>query len=108
VARDDKRRKYSVSDTARIWKSVFGGTMAGICKLCNEARLSFETRTGIDAWEISHVIPHRDGGSDEDLANLRPLCRGCNRSMGKREFKSFAFEKYAERYDEILEAFALM
>lgn len=108
VPQERKRKQYSVSDTAKIWKSVFGSTMEGVCKLCGENRLAFETRTGVDAWEISHIIPHKDGGSDEDLNNLRPLCRSCNRSMGKRDFKSFAFEKYAERYDEILEAFAFI
>jgi 5-methylcytosine-specific restriction endonuclease McrA len=107
VPQEKKRKQYSVSDTAKIWKSVFGSTMEGVCKLCGESRLAFETRTGTDAWEISHIIPHRDGGSDEDLNNLRPLCRSCNRSMGKREFKSFAFERYTERYDDILEAFNL-
>jgi 5-methylcytosine-specific restriction endonuclease McrA len=101
-----KRKQFNISDTAKIWQSVFGNTMVGVCKLCNETQLNFGTRTGENAWEISHIIPYRDQGSD-DLDNLRPLCRSCNRSMGKNDFMSYAFRRYTERYEEIIQAFKL-
>lgn len=101
-----KRKTYGVGDIVKIWKSVFPDTMEGTCKLCDESRISLETRSGADAWEVSHVIPHRDGGS-ERIENLRPLCRSCNRSMGKTEFKAFAFQQYPERFDEIITIFNL-
>ena len=34
--------------------------------------------------EIDHRIPKRDGGTD-DLWNLQPLCRHCNRSKRDRQ-----------------------
>ncbi len=36
--------------------------------------------------EIDHRIPKRKGGTD-DLWNLQPMCRACNRSKGKRNSK---------------------
>ena len=37
--------------------------------------------------EIDHRIPKRDGGTD-DLWNLQPMCRTCNRSKGDRQSKA--------------------
>lgn len=36
--------------------------------------------------EIDHRIPKRDGGTD-DLWNLQPLCRHCNRAKRDRQSK---------------------
>lgn len=36
--------------------------------------------------EIDHRIPKRDGGTD-DLWNLQPMCRYCNRSKRDRQSK---------------------
>lgn len=36
--------------------------------------------------EIDHRIPKRDGGTD-DLWNLQPLCKHCNRSKRDRQTK---------------------
>lgn len=36
--------------------------------------------------EIDHRIPKRDGGTD-DLWNLQPMCRHCNRSKRDRQTK---------------------
>ena len=103
---EHKRKNYSASDVVKIWKSVFGNNMEGVCKLCNTSALSLETRSGVNGWEISHLTSHCDGGSN-DLDNVRPLCRSCNRSMGKKEFKAFVFQEYPERYDEILALFGI-
>ena len=37
-----------------------------------------------DQIEIDHRIPKRDGGTD-DLWNLQPMCRTCNRSKRDRQ-----------------------
>lgn len=37
-----------------------------------------------DQIEIDHRIPKRDGGTD-DLWNLQPMCRKCNRSKRDRQ-----------------------
>lgn len=39
-----------------------------------------------DEIEIDHRIPKRDGGTD-DLWNLQPMCRHCNRSKRDRQSK---------------------
>lgn len=39
-----------------------------------------------DEIEIDHRIPKRDGGTD-DLWNLQPMCRHCNRAKKDRQSK---------------------
>ena len=34
-----------------------------------------------DDFECGHIIPYSQGGPTS-LENLRPVCKGCNRSMG--------------------------
>lgn len=43
-----------------------------------------------DAIEVDHRIPKRKGGTD-DLWNLQPMCRPCNRSKSKNQsgFETF-------------------
>jgi 5-methylcytosine-specific restriction endonuclease McrA len=51
-------------------------------------------------WEVSHVIPFSKGG-DEDIENLRPLCRTCNRAMRNISLQDFCREKYPETCEQI-------
>lgn len=47
-------------------------------------------RQMIDAhnFEAGHVISFRNGGSNH-VSNLRPICGGCNKSMGTRNMEDF-------------------
>ena len=102
-----KRRKtLNTSTVCKVWKATFGDTFTAKCKLCRQANLTLETRTGENAWEVSHIIPFSEGGSDE-AENLRPLCRSCNRSMGGKSFKTYVEENYPDRLDELIRDFNL-
>lgn len=52
------------------------------CWLCGQA-----IRPG-QAWDVDHVIPRSEGGSDA-LANLRPAHASCNRSRGRKQAVSW-------------------
>lgn len=93
-----KRKTFSTPDVVNIWKSVYGEIFSGTCKLCENSNFELGER---DKWEICHIVPFSRGGKDE-LWNLRPLCRKCNRSMASRSLQEYAFEMYPERYSEIL------
>jgi len=102
-----KRRKtFNTSTVCKVWKATFGDTFDAKCKLCRQTNLTLETRTGENAWEVSHVTPFSEGGSDE-AENLRPLCRSCNRSMGGKSFKAYVIENYPDRLDELIKDFNL-
>jgi 5-methylcytosine-specific restriction endonuclease McrA len=85
VPKVDKRktnqRKYlGLPDTIDIWtngndKDDIERTR--ICPICETNMMTLIDRT---SWEISHILAHHNGGT-EDLNNLRPVCRKCNRDM---------------------------
>lgn len=102
-----KRRKVNHTALCAVWKETFGETFVAVCKLCRRKTLEFDTRVGEGAWELSHVIPFSAGGTEE-ISNLRPLCRACNRSMGNKDFRSYIAENYPERTEELLRDFNLL
>jgi 5-methylcytosine-specific restriction endonuclease McrA len=82
-----KRKIHGFTDTLRVWNTVVErGKVEAPCPIC-ENTMVLEVRKDVDdstlgCWEISHILAHAEGGSDE-LSNLRPLCKKCNRAMGK-------------------------
>ena len=48
-------------------------------------------------YECGHIRSIKNGGTDE-ISNLRPICFGCNRSMGTTHMKYY-MAKYG--YDKI-------
>jgi hypothetical protein len=57
-----------------VWAAAFGEDHIGSCTCCTGMIYS-------DQFEAGHCDPHKFGGKAV-LDNLRPICRGCNRSMG--------------------------
>jgi len=59
----------------RVWDKYVGRTeREGKCFVCKD-------KITIGNWECSHVIAVANGGKN-NLDNLRPLCKTCNRDMG--------------------------
>jgi Restriction endonuclease len=100
------RRRFNHKDIITVWRSVYNDAFSTTCKLCAQEHIELETRTGIHAWEISHVIPLAAGGSN-DISNLRPLCKHCNRSMGKKTFLEYINLRYPHRISELTNTFKL-
>lgn len=62
------------------WIGKEKGTEKCVC--CNDKEIS-----QLD-FECGHIISVNDGGHDE-VDNLRPICKSCNRSMGTQNMKEF-------------------
>jgi hypothetical protein len=61
-------------------------------KLIGECFIGCGKNITIDDFELGHVLAHSMGGKDT-IDNLRPICSGCNKSMGNENLHDFK-EKY--------------
>ena len=50
------------------------------------------------AWECGHIISEANGGN-LDTDNLKPICSGCNKSMGSKNMDDYMKEFYPKQYD---------
>ena len=64
-----------------LWRSYFESSMVGECYVCKKS-ISFTN------FEVGHNKSFTTGGT-WDINNLRPICRSCNRSMGKMTIEDF-------------------
>jgi hypothetical protein len=92
--KNKKERKFiGFADTLAVWNTTHQrGIMTAVCPICETNTMILENRKGkkgsdgkIDytgVWEIGHIKAHAEGGNEE-LDNLRPICKPCNRAMGK-------------------------
>jgi 5-methylcytosine-specific restriction endonuclease McrA len=63
----------------QVWNVVFEkDEWIADCPICLKNQIGLLNRK---SWEIAHVKAHSQGGNEE-LSNLRPICRQCNRKMG--------------------------
>jgi len=73
-------RKAKIPKALReqVWRTVLGDTFSAKCivKWCTNTITVFD-------FEVGHNIPESKGGS-LNIANLRPICSRCNKSMGNR------------------------
>jgi 5-methylcytosine-specific restriction endonuclease McrA len=80
-----------------VWKKRLGNVIEGKCYPC-ERLITF------DDFHCGHIISERNGGRVH-IDNLRPICRGCNLSMGTmdmEEFKAMLVEKPKAEEKDIL------
>lgn len=94
-----KRKHMNRSDIVTVWRILYPESFEGKCKLCREKDVIMAKS---ETWEISHVQAFAEGGKDSE-DNLRPLCRTCNRSMGKNSIQEYCKKKFPNEYKEILE-----
>lgn len=82
------KKKTITSDMKKkLWKHHFGVEGSAKCMCCQ-----IEQITPLE-FEAGHVEAERNGGKTI-LDNLRPICMGCNRSMGTCNMKEWMKEKY--------------
>lgn len=82
IVETKKKRKNIPSKVRQMtWRKYIGNTMDGKCWCCDD-------KISIEKWHAGHVIPASKGGPDS-VANLRPLCQGCNLSMSNKHMADF-------------------
>ena len=81
-----QRNSIPTSVRKNLWKNYFGDNFTGVCNVCRK-------EININDFEAGHIISFANGGSD-NIDNLVPLCRDCNRSMGKQNLDEFKKEYY--------------
>lgn len=74
--------KSNISSYKRkaVWRKEFGDEEIGVCPIsfCNEI-----LKNGVkNGFQCGHIQSEYNGGVT-DVINLRPICPGCNQSMGK-------------------------
>ena len=73
-----------------VWSREFGENENGICPIsfCNN-----ELKKGIkNGFQCGHIQSEYNGGIT-DVINLRPICPGCNQSMGKTNWGDWDITK---------------
>lgn len=85
VIKPKSTRKKAIPKVVRqnIWNTYIGEYSGkGKCFCCNYTELtSFQ-------FECGHVISEYNGG-DVNIANLRPICSLCNKSIGKKNMVEY-------------------
>jgi len=64
-----------------LWRLYFQNQMDGICDVC-QGPIQFTS------FEAGHIEPRAFGGSNE-LSNLKPICKTCNRDMGTQHLETY-------------------
>lgn len=79
-----KRNNIPLKVRQMTWRKYIGDTMDGKCWCCDYS-------ISIENWHAGHVIAYSKGGPNS-VDNLRPLCQGCNLSMGNRPMQDYVNE----------------
>jgi hypothetical protein len=104
------RKNISSKLKQKTWQLMFYGQEKAICAMCGDKEMLREEGT---TWEVSHIIPFNDLedekklSEEEMLENLRPLCRTCNRTMGKRNFVEYSYSHYRLKFDSLMNTFKI-
>ena len=78
-----KRKTIPKKIRDSCWKE-YGIKKGGKCWIC-------QTKLEFDTFEAGHIISVAKGGGD-NLENLRPICKGCNRSQGTKNMIQYIQE----------------
>jgi GTPase Era involved in 16S rRNA processing len=82
-----RRRPLPLAVRHRVWNSYIGQKNAiGNCYVCKK-------EINMQYYECGHIISHHNGGSN-DISNLRPVCSGCNKSVGTRNMNDYIKEYF--------------
>lgn len=62
---------------ASKWRNIRAAILREepICRVCH---------TNL-ATQVDHIVPHAEGGSEWDRANLQPICDGCHQAKTRQE-----------------------
>jgi hypothetical protein len=83
---DDQPRRFTAEERLRVWLKGLPASGLNIAywRFDIDGNLmswtDFEDAESVYAWEIDHIVPLAEGGTN-DLANLRPLHCSRNRTL---------------------------
>ena len=85
VGTRNSTKKQSISSKTRekVWEIHIGDSMKGKCYCCDDP-IKFSSA----GWHCGHILAESKGGNIT-IDNLRPVCAGCNLSMGTMHMKDF-------------------
>ena len=95
-------RRHAVPAPIRmnVWKHYIGDTLQGKCLCCEREAIT------ISNFECGHVVSVAMGGKNT-IANMRPICSMCNKSMGTRNMDDFIAQiRGSEDVNQITDALA--
>lgn len=81
------KNRISQYKKKQVWNNEFGeSNQSAECPIswCKNI-LHYGIRNG---WQCGHIISEYNGGATEP-GNLRPICEGCNMSMGKKNWNDY-------------------
>ncbi len=95
LKKEKRKRKKSIPKKKRqeVWTANNGESLSINCFCCNNQELN-----GMGAWECGHIISEANGGN-LDTDNLKPICSGCNKSMGSKNMDDYMKEFYSKQYN---------
>jgi 5-methylcytosine-specific restriction endonuclease McrA len=73
----------------KVWREYNGNRMNGECYAC-------ETKISYTNFEVGHNKARSKGGK-WTVANCRPICRSCNRSMGTMTIEAFKKKYFTKK-----------
>lgn len=91
-----KRRAIPAYIRQLVWNKNCGeNNGVARCWCCDVAKIDKAS-----GWDCGHVVSLVRGGSD-DIANLRPICRGCNGAMGAEHMLEFQRRHFPQRHEAL-------
>jgi hypothetical protein len=83
-----KKVKMTKPFRIKVWEHWMGKVYEAPCPVCSNL-------ITINTFEAGHIVSEKSGGSTT-VENCRPICGGCNKSMGSKSFYEFV-----KKIDEI-------
>jgi hypothetical protein len=86
--KNEKRKAIPKRIRELVWNTYVGRNIGTTkCFCCNDEDKLISQMD----FEAGHIISHANGGK-ATVENLRPICRGCNASMGKKNMNDYMRE----------------
>jgi len=90
---EEKRERKKLPKDVRdqVWDRYIGATKTtGKCYCCRWRPITYRD------FEVGHNKSKFEGGRDH-INNLRPICKGCNRSMGTKSIEWYKNKYYGKK-----------
>ena len=87
-----RKKRIPKKKREEVWTANNGKSLMANCFCCDIKQLN-----GMGSWECGHIKSEVNGG-DLSTENLKPICSGCNKSMGSKNMDEYMKEFYPQRY----------